>query len=1214
MRARRTWPLTGLSAALWLGLLPSVSAIAVPAAPAPSQLAAWELGQSLLDAGANAAASAHYARLLAIDGYTLPNLEGALDAASRHCREDSVLAALAGRAGRGSAARHLEAARMRRGERYVAAATAYADLAARTAARGDEAAAAVAWLACARAHLRAENPDSALTACARVAALTDDAAPAARLRAEARVLVAGAAYLAGRHTEADSLYRQELDEVLAHGWRQIACDLFNGLGAVHSRQRRFAEALAFYHRAVDEAAMLGDPGRQVMCLANLAYQETETRDLAAARGHLARAEALALACRRPSLFGTIHTGLGAVADAEGNRVEAAEHFRRACAVLVAGGNERGELAARQRLAYVLLQQGEYAQAATHYQRCREICERLHTTHVRNWVEGGLALAFHHLGDLDRAESAYRRALAVNEELGDRMSAAWCLNAIGQIDALRGDYQRALVNHHRAREICAGLGDGAGEARTHVSIADVLIRLGDPEGARAEGERALVLAEAARSEEIAREAMTALGAVYAAVGNPDLAERHAGRALTIARRWQDKIATIEALDDLASLRLVQGRRAEAGPLLAEAAALLADHGEWPVRARTLLLRARTEADPAAAAATAARALALAREGGLSELEWQCLADLGALALARGDTAAAERLLTEAMDAGESLRRRVGVDELRRNLPAPAAAPYERLIALQAGRGAAGAKAALAIADRARAWVLAGRLREGLARGGGGLPRELAEQERDLVSRLAHVQAQLQDGSLDTLTRRALGVRARDLEGEHAVLRLRLAASGAPHARELYAAPESPDSLLAALRPGERLLFYALGAEGSWLFSANRSGVRVHALPSRAEIETRVDLFLRLQSPGAEPPPTVLATAARELHALLIAPAIGEIAAGETLVFVPDGLLHRLPFALLQGQDGRLIEHHALFISPSLSTLRVLRERAAARRGLSGGTPLSLLAIGCEGGAATAADASTRVHPFTGSALPRLPHAVTEAVAVADLFPGARWLGAADATEGSRLRNLLSRANIVHLAAHGHADAADPRRSYLVLNPPGAVPESGAEDGLLQWHEAVSLSLQASLVTLSSCRSARGALARGEGVTGLTQAFLHAGADCVLAAQDDVPDAAARRLMLAFYRGLGEGLPAAAALRRAQCEALAGQSAGDREAAGAGFVLVGDGGVTVPRAHAGPRPLVVAAVLLAATTAATVIAIVARRRRRGRAVLPPDSCVNRTPGRV
>ncbi|MBM4129600.1 CHAT domain-containing protein, partial [bacterium] len=1181
-------------AALLLGAAAWGHAAAAPVAPARVQLATWEAGQSLLDGGAATAAGAHYLSLLA-DGYVLPHVEGALEAANRLCREDSALAALAGRLRGDDARLHLEAARQRAAERHGAAAAAWARLAARASARGDTAGAAIAWLACARARLRAEEPDSARTACARVAVLRLSAAAGGRLRADARTLAAGIAYLAGGHAEADSLYRLALDEAQARGWRQIACDALNGLGAVKSRQRRFAESLAFYARAVDMATALGDSGRAAMCLANLAYQETEARDVAAARGHLARAHKIALACGRPSLLGAVQTGLGAAADAEGRRDAAAEHFRQACDVLVAGGHERGELAARQRLAYVLLQTGEYAQAVSHYERCRLICERLRTPHIRNWVEGGLALACHYLGDLDRAAAAYRRALALNEELGDRMSAAWCLNSLGQLAALQGDYRRALVDHHRALETCAAIDDGAGEARTRVSIAWVHLQLGDLESARDEGERALTLAEAARSEEIAREAMGALQAVYAAAGNPALAELHARRALTIARRWRDKVAMIDALDDLAALHLAQGRRADARRLLADASALLADDGEWPARARTLLLRSRAHGEPDSASALAARALALAREGGLSELEWQCLADLGGLALARGDTAAAERLLTESVTASESLRRRVGVDELRRHLPAPAAAPYESLIALQARRGGRGAPMALATADRARAGVLADRLREALARGGEGPSPESARRERDLVSRLAHVQARLQDGGLDTLTRRDLGQRARDLEREHGLLGLRLAASGAPHARELYAAPESPDSLLAALRPGERLLYYVLGAEGSWLFSATRDAVCAHALPPRDEIETRVDLYLRLRLRGDAPPP-VPTMAARGLHEGLVAPAAAELRPGETLVVVPDGLLHRLPFGVLRSADGPLGEGHAVFVAPSLGTLRALRARGAARQEMVDPSPLPLLAVGCEGDRKRGAAARGRVHPFTGAPLPRLHHAEREAAMVADLFPGARLLRDADATEGSGLRALLASAQVVHFAAHGHADDADPRRSYLVLNPPAVAPDAGgADDGLLQWHEAVSLPLRATLVTLASCRSAGGELARGEGVTGLTQAFLHAGADCVLAAQADVPDAAARRLLLAFYRAWRGGLPAAAALQSAQRAALARQDADGWQATGAEFVLVGDGSVMAPGARPARRPPAVATALaLTAATAATAVVIAVRRR--------------------
>ena len=72
---------------------------------------------------------------------------------------------------------------------------------------------------------------------------------------------------------------------------------------------------------------------------------------------------------------------------------------------------------------------------------------------------------------------------------------------------------------------------------------------------------------------------------------------------------------------------------------------------------------------------------------------------------------------------------------------------------------------------------------------------------------------------------------------------------------------------------------------------------------------------------------------------------------------------------------------------------------------------------------------------------------------------------------------------------------------------------------------------SLVTLAACRSASGVLAVGEGVTGLTQAFLFAGGTCVLASQADIGDEYSRRFMLAFYEHLRRGESASRTIAQA-----------------------------------------------------------------------------------
>jgi CHAT domain-containing protein len=76
-------------------------------------------------------------------------------------------------------------------------------------------------------------------------------------------------------------------------------------------------------------------------------------------------------------------------------------------------------------------------------------------------------------------------------------------------------------------------------------------------------------------------------------------------------------------------------------------------------------------------------------------------------------------------------------------------------------------------------------------------------------------------------------------------------------------------------------------------------------------------------------------------------------------------------------------------------------------------------------------------------------------------------------------------------------------------------------------------QTDLVVLSGCETGAGCTAGGDGVLGLTRAFLTAGARTVISSLWKVDDAATTHLMTEFYRNLWErGLPKSEALRQAQ----------------------------------------------------------------------------------
>jgi CHAT domain-containing protein len=125
-------------------------------------------------------------------------------------------------------------------------------------------------------------------------------------------------------------------------------------------------------------------------------------------------------------------------------------------------------------------------------------------------------------------------------------------------------------------------------------------------------------------------------------------------------------------------------------------------------------------------------------------------------------------------------------------------------------------------------------------------------------------------------------------------------------------------------------------------------------------------------------------------------------------------------------------------------------------------------------------------------------------------------------------------LVHFATHGLLNKKRPELSGLVLSLTG--PDGQSREGFLSVEEILSLRWRAELVTLSGCRTGLGRSVNGEGLVGLTRAFMVAGVPRVVASLWSVDDSATAELMRRFYAemlGPAKRSPAAA-LRIAQLE--------------------------------------------------------------------------------
>jgi CHAT domain-containing protein len=370
----------------------------------------------------------------------------------------------------------------------------------------------------------------------------------------------------------------------------------------------------------------------------------------------------------------------------------------------------------------------------------------------------------------------------------------------------------------------------------------------------------------------------------------------------------------------------------------------------------------------------------------------------------------------------------------------------------------------------------------------------------------------------------------------------------------APPPSRAAIEAALSPEEALLSFQIAprqdffgfAGGSWLLVFTRGGTRVYPLSEtvdRAHLETAVSALLGLidRRDGSE---AGLATA---LHAQLLSAALADLPREvHRLVIVPDGALHRLPFAALRPspEGPPLAGRYPI----SMASSATLWDRWRRQPGRSSRAALVLADPLLP--AALAETAERR-----GDGAGRLPGARREGRHVLRRSgPGSLLHVGSEAGEAFLKRQDLSRFGILHLAAHAIADEANPEVSAVLL-----AADAPGEDGRLEVDEIARLDLEGSLVALSSCRSASGALLGGEGVMSLSRAFAAAGSTVVIGSLWPVRDDDAEAFFTVFYDHLAAGETAAGAFSAAQRERLAD---GAPAQAWAGFVLSGHGDWRLP----------------------------------------------------
>jgi CHAT domain-containing protein/Flp pilus assembly protein TadD len=162
--------------------------------------------------------------------------------------------------------------------------------------------------------------------------------------------------------------------------------------------------------------------------------------------------------------------------------------------------------------------------------------------------------------------------------------------------------------------------------------------------------------------------------------------------------------------------------------------------------------------------------------------------------------------------------------------------------------------------------------------------------------------------------------------------------------------------------------------------------------------------------------------------------------------------------------------------------------------------------------------------------RLVNTQKEVQEVSKLFGQSKLLMGSDASEAKLKAEDLKTKRYILFSTHGILGNEIPyiKQPALVLNLVG----NDKEDGFLTASEIFDMDLNADIVGLSACKTGLGVQSAGEGVVGLSRAFMYAGTDTVLVSLWSVADESTYKLMVKFFDGLKNGKDKMTALKEAK----------------------------------------------------------------------------------
>lgn len=432
-------------------------------------------------------------------------------------------------------------------------------------------------------------------------------------------------------------------------------------------------------------------------------------------------------------------------------------------------------------------------------------------------------------------------------------------------------------------------------------------------------------------------------------------------------------------------------------------------------------------------------------------------------------------------------------------------------------------AFSASERNKGGVLLGSLVEIEAQKIAGIPDSLLQIERHLKAEIATFQKELAEAN-DSITAAFLNNKLFAANREYDSLIGQFENNFMRYFKHKYSTQTVPvDELQAILDRKTAVRTYFKGDSTIYVFTITRRKVDLQIVPLRDYFDMFVEMLRDgIVSSVGKPDPVTYRKLGYEFYEILFPEEMLKNRI-ENLIIIPDGTLGMLPYEALLTQEVPdaslplkdypfLLKKYNISYAYSSNLFyknatKILEQQEGEARCLA---MAPVFADEMQPLAAT--DERRRL---AGVASLNLPATEEEVAAISTVFQDnsetAQTITHQQASEHFVKGSQLSGYRYVHIATHGFVNTETPELSGILL----AKDDHSSEDGVLYLGEIYNLQLQSNMVVLSACETGLGQITEGEGVIGLSRAFLYAGTKNLVVSLWKVADESTSELMIDFY---------------------------------------------------------------------------------------------------